>query len=425
MELSDYGLYSLSLAYSGVINLIVFQLVRQAVVRFGIVDKVSLSQLYSITINLFSVMLVITLLFYLANSNIFYYLIAGISLGLFEISQEINRAKEEHKKLIKNAFFRTLLFFIIVMVLASFNMLTVKATILAFSLPYLCISFKQLYTCRSMYVKKVDFTFCRQFIFYTLPITLSSGMTYIVDYFDRYYINILLRAEDLGIYSAIYTLSQQSVGVILMSLNVAFYPFIIKAFETEKSKYVQYRSSYFAIIFLFVFSIFFYSSLFSDEIIKLVLGAEFESGAKAFTIIIFAICLGCLKSYFFDLHYLLEKKTSFLFYNAIFSAAVNIALNLLLIPLYGINGAAIATCITFFIAIIISFSFSKKERLNIKPLYISLGTAIASVIVVYLYIYFNKSVKLVPLVFDYIASAVIIFIITLLGFKTLTQRMKE
>ena len=50
MELTSYGLYSLGLAYAAVVNLIVFQFARQAVVRFGVTDSTALQQIYSLTL---------------------------------------------------------------------------------------------------------------------------------------------------------------------------------------------------------------------------------------------------------------------------------------------------------------------------------------------------------------------------------------
>src|SRR5690606_38107953 len=51
---------------------------------------------------------------------------------------------------------------------------------------------------------------------------------------------------------------------------------------------------------------------------------------------------------FLGTNYIAEKKTTGVFKTSLIGAIINIVLNLLMIPLLGLNGAAIATMISFF-----------------------------------------------------------------------------
>lgn len=421
MSVSDYGKYSLNLAFAGVINLLLFQFIRLAIVRFGINDELSLKKLYSLALYLFLLTIAVCFLFFLFDSDIFYFLLAGISLGIFEITQEINRAKEDNKAFIFNAFLRTIFFSISVILLYSFDLLTVTNTIFGFSIPYLTVAIIRLYRFRFLYEKTLELEFFYKFSLYSLPLVFSSGMTYIVDYFDRYYISELLTLDDLGVYSAVYTLSQQSVGVILMSLNIAFYPLIVKAFENRSADYKKYRSNYLSIIILFISVITLFSFFYGSEIINLLLGAAYAEGYLVFKIVIVSICIGCLKTYFVDIHYLLEKKTAFLFFNSILSALINILLNVFLIPAFGLVGAAYSTCITFLIAIVVSFVFSKKEALNYKPLYISLFYALLIYFTVCFLFFLNGSILFIPVEFEFILVGIFILVLTMIGFRKIVK----
>ena len=56
----------------------------------------------------------------------------------------------------------------------------------------------------------------------------------------------------------------------------------------------------------------------------------------------------------------LEKKTKYIMYFAWFTAAINLGLNLLLIPLYGHMGAAIATMISYFVLTIVYYIITQR-----------------------------------------------------------------
>ena len=56
----------------------------------------------------------------------------------------------------------------------------------------------------------------------------------------------------------------------------------------------------------------------------------------------------------------MEKKTKYIMYVAWFTAAINLGLNLLLIPLYGHMGAAIATMISYFVLTIVYYIITQR-----------------------------------------------------------------
>ena len=59
--------------------------------------------------------------------------------------------------------------------------------------------------------------------------TAASG--YLLDACDRFLISWLLSADALGRYGAAYDLASFSIGMLLMVVNLAGYPLVIRAFE--------------------------------------------------------------------------------------------------------------------------------------------------------------------------------------------------
>lgn len=98
----------------------------------------------------------------------------------------------------------------------------------------------------------------------------------------------------------------------------------------------------------------------SENVISIIATNEFISGASALKILCIAMLfavLGCYYSQGVLIPYRCEK--GFLIATLV-SAVVNIVLNFVLIPVLGINGAAITTVLAEIIVFVICFSFSRK-----------------------------------------------------------------
>ena len=64
--------------------------------------------------------------------------------------------------------------------------------------------------------------------------------------------------------------------------------------------------------------------------------------------------------YFYETIFYAESKNKVILYSNIVSAVFNILLNVLLIPIFGLNGAFIATLISFLIRLlVVKFYFSR------------------------------------------------------------------
>jgi O-antigen/teichoic acid export membrane protein len=61
-----------------------------------------------------------------------------------------------------------------------------------------------------------------------------------------------------------------------------------------------------------------------------------------------------------DIGLIINERTKYLMYNSVFAAASNLALNYLLIPRYGMMGAAVATLIAYLGNCLLNFFFSQR-----------------------------------------------------------------
>ncbi|GAW96958.1 MULTISPECIES: lipopolysaccharide biosynthesis protein [Colwellia] len=157
---------------------------------------------------------------------------------------------------------------------------------------------------------------------------------------DRLVINKELGLEMTGIYMVAVSLGA-ALNIIFTSLNKAFSPWLfgqLKENNQEIKRDIVIKT-YLYFVFLMVMSLL--AFFIAPPLLKLIVGVEFYQAADILPMIVIGqIFIGM---YFMVTNYIFYvKKTKYLSYVTISSGAINVALLLLLIPLYGISGAAIA-----------------------------------------------------------------------------------
>ena len=102
----------------------------------------------------------------------------------------------------------------------------------------------------------------------------------------------------------------------------------------------------------------------SELIITIIFGVKYLPSASVLTIYIWAgvpVFLGVASS-----QYLInENLTRLAFYRTFIGMIINVILNIFLIPIYGINGAAIATLISYSLSVL-AIGFFKNTRQQLR-----------------------------------------------------------
>ena len=147
---------------------------------------------------------------------------------------------------------------------------------------------------------------------------------------------------------------------------------------------------------------------FPEQIIKILFGAEYIAGATALSILVFGFMIyaaigpsgAILRSY---------GRTKIVMMTNYIGAVINFGLNFLLIQIYGINGAAVATGFSLALLYILSFLFAyraaKVQPFRLSYLEIILASLIA-VLVVYLltrYVIGVSTFALIVMLFVFLA----------------------
>lgn len=212
----------------------------------------------------------------------------------------------------------------------------------------------------------IDKPIAKKALKYSLPLVPHHISLWSAGTLDRLFLNNIKGTAVTGVYSV----GQQFgnvVGTIAYSVNQAFVPWFYQMIEKGKEgiKKIE-KMGLFAVIgySLFAFAI----SLFAPEVLKVMVSEGFRDAWKVIPIISFAFVFHGV--YFFYINILFLKDTGWVFTVTLSAMAVDILFNILLIPLWGFYGSAIACFMTYFFRSIFAMVLSLKKNREIRYNYI-------------------------------------------------------
>lgn len=194
---------------------------------------------------------------------------------------------------------------------------------------------------------------------YGFPLLLSNVAAASLTVIDRYSLNSLAMLKYVAIYSLAFKIASVLKLVIVDSIKMAITPMVLKKINSPDNKRFYSKSCLYSSFVLMTGII--TISLFSYEVIKVISRSTEFWGAFV------VVPLLSLAVFFTNMRetstygLIINKKTRIVGINVVISSAVNIALNILLIPKWNIIGAAVATLITQFVFWFLSFYFSQRE----------------------------------------------------------------
>lgn len=201
---------------------------------------------------------------------------------------------------------------------------------------------------------------------FSLPLLPGALSIFIYNFTDRICIKEMLGLDELGVYSV-----GNKIATILtftgIGVSAALSPLIYKHYkekETPEKIALLFRVfsslSFLAMIFL---------AFLAEPIIKVMTNADYSAAISIIPFLLFAIYLNSLTFFFPGLS--IGKKTSKISLIATTAGVINLILNIVLIPHYGILAAAMVTCISFGINFYLLHFYGQKEypiNVSLKPL---------------------------------------------------------
>lgn len=180
------------------------------------------------------------------------------------------------------------------------------------------------------------------------PLILSGLVVSVYMKVDQVMIKYMLSSNEVGYYASAVRLCE-AWYFIPVALTNSLFPAIINAKKVSEEFYNNRMQKLYDILAWMAIAIAIPVSIFSSLIISIIFGSEYQSASPVLTIYIWAgvaVFLGVASS-----QYLInENLTKLSFFRTFIGMILNVILNFLLIPVYGIVGAAIATLVSYSLA---------------------------------------------------------------------------
>jgi O-antigen/teichoic acid export membrane protein len=193
---------------------------------------------------------------------------------------------------------------------------------------------------------------------YGFPLFAANISAVLLNVIDRYSLNSLALLKSVALYTLAFKITSVLKLVIGDSMKLALGPIILKRIDSPDNKRfyskVLLYSSY-AMMFAIVGI-----SMYSFEVIKVI------AKSKEFWNAVVIIPVLALSNFFVNMKDVtvyglqIAKKTKIIGIIVVFSTVLSLILNLLLIPVWDITGAALATLISQFIYWLACYYFSQK-----------------------------------------------------------------
>jgi O-antigen/teichoic acid export membrane protein len=216
---------------------------------------------------------------------------------------------------------------------------------------------------------KFDKEYAYKLIKDSLPLIALTAFSMIYSRIDQVFIKHMIDAKAVGLYDSAVRISE--VWSFLPAIIVtALYPAIVNAKITSEKTYNKRLAGLAVFLFILAITIAIPITLLSSSIMKTIYGNDFIGGVTVLKIYVWAnigTFLGALTSQYL----VTENYGKILSFMALVPMIVNIVLNIIWIPLYGIEGAAYATLISYSLAPLSILVF-KEMRKKITEVYLSL-----------------------------------------------------
>ncbi len=204
----------------------------------------------------------------------------------------------------------------------------------------------------------------RELIMFSLPLLFSGILIFVMNWTDTLMLSYYKSSDVVGLYNAAVPLAR----LLLVFLNSAafLYPPIIAQLYAQ-GKISEIKRTYQILtkwVFLLTLPIFSGVFLFPEGTIIFFFGAKYVSASLALQI----LALGFMFHTFLGLNgssLIVIGESKFIMVSGLVSAVFNVILNALLIPPYGMEGAAIATATSYFVGNVLnSLKLYKETKIH-------------------------------------------------------------
>ncbi len=191
--------------------------------------------------------------------------------------------------------------------------------------------------------KSFDKSFMKTMLIYSIPLIPNGLMWWVMNVSDRYILTYFLGFDATGIYSVSYKFP----SLITLVNGIFFMAWQLSAMqEYGKDGYDNFYKNIFGVLSSFLLLITAVVLLILKPLMSVFVADAFYESWKYVPLLLVGTVFQAFSS-FFGTNYTASKKTKGAFTTSVYGAIVNIVINLLLIPIWGIQAAAFSTMLAY------------------------------------------------------------------------------
>jgi O-antigen/teichoic acid export membrane protein len=265
------------------------------------------------------------------------------------------------------------------------------------------------------------------FLKYSSPLIVNGIFVYLTNFGDRFLIATYLDQSSIATYAVAYALPDYIQTAVILSLNMVLYPVIMNLWGMGKDKEAEVMLGKFLIIYVVVAipMVFGLISL-RYEIIEVLASKKYVQAAELITVLTLGIMIRGLE---FPLTAGLYKvkRTNLIALVNMGGVIVNGLLNVVLIPVLGLKGAAFATLGSYLAVLFVSYRLSRKyEKITINFREVMKFTAISISISAIMFVALNFiNMKPLGLIYDLSCKIVVGILIYCCGVFVFVKKIAK
>ena len=365
----EYGYYVVGMSFAGIASAVLFAWIRLSILRYqseGEATDIRLSAFagYGLSLAVSPIVLIVLLL--TTGAPLDQLLLAtsvAIALGLFEFGQNVLNARQMSRVYMRASIMRSVMTLAFSLTLVHFGM-GGAGLLLGIGSAYLATALLYSRAIWRAPVRRFEPAIFKQMLAFGAPMAISGMVFSLHGALDRLIVVHFLGDAAAGVYGASADLVRQIVLFPAMAVGAAMAPVVIRSFaEGGRDQAKRQLNLSIEMLLAAVLPAAIGLALVAPAFSTLMLGPEFRDMAvHLIPVLSFAWLFQAMTQQYVHLSFHLAKASRVLLMQGVALLVVNLALTIVLVPAYGLHGAAWALLIAEAAGVLVGFLLARRAH---------------------------------------------------------------
>lgn len=350
----DYGHYALIMAGASAVQAVCFSWMGIYVLRFCSGGRGEANVQQSLGAVIWGFLLVAALVCVVAAGGwailsandpprwLLYIPFLGVLLAWFEISVQLSRASLDAASFAVKSFGKTLLTLVLGVAFVSMGWHQNGLVLGVFCSVSLIVAVSARRDFRGIKLSRSDIAALGALMSFGIPLAISFATEWMLTLSDRFLIYWLVSEAAAGTYALSYDLTRQPLLLMANACSLVILPMASRAFDRgEAAEVRQVTARGLSYLLMACLPIAVVEVICASEVTRIMMGVDYrELGSTIMPLLALAAMAICITSNYLCIPFHLARQTKVIVWISIGTGLLNVSANLVLIPTFGVIGAA-------------------------------------------------------------------------------------